>query len=339
MFSKIASQLRKTNAYTLQDLMHTVRGSYTPAINTELLTEVYNVKQWIEPHIAGTFGGHSKPHNFRFRRVNGKVKMNYRKWSTLPWKPVRKNDAEDSDDEMNEADESDGLVCLKTIPSLDEIPEWVIPSLEKLDVDAVRKHVPNSYGHRLPDYAKASWRDFFDNIKKYEQVPEEASTWPLKEIVDYCNNRRKSPPEVNVTGQTEERVEKLAAIIEEDNTHVTIGKQGKRQPRHVETVVDFSSLAAGSFVAVYCPDYTEVPQIGKVVSRDEETFNIHWYSGKWDSVWSPCYVTQGRKKQPWVDQQVLASAILWDFNLTAGRKLKAKIKNILKAKYASLVVQ
>ncbi|XP_077869749.1 uncharacterized protein LOC144361813, partial [Saccoglossus kowalevskii] len=114
MFSKIAGKIKKRNIYTLNDLLHAVTDSYTPQIKTKQLTSVFNIKEWLMPHISGTFGGHSKPHHFRFRKVDGQVRMQYRKWITHAWKPHAgyMDDFDEQDGDVN-YDDHRGLICLE----------------------------------------------------------------------------------------------------------------------------------------------------------------------------------------------------------------------------------
>ncbi|XP_070550483.1 uncharacterized protein [Ptychodera flava] len=276
MFSKIAEKLFRSDVYTISDLMSTVVDSYSPNINATLVGSLFNIKEWLEPHMSGTFGGHSKPHSFRFKTVDGKVRMHYRKWSNLPWKP-------ETDDNF---EESKGLICLKTVPSLEDIPDWVQPCLEKMDVDAIKKDIPERYKHRLPDSAIQEWRKFFENVKDYEKI--------------------------------------------------TIGKQG-RQYRNIDRVDDFSSIQVDDFVALYCPEYNEIPQLGQVKSRTATSFKVHWYQGSWDTAWKPWYTKAGRRRVPWEDMQEMESAIMWGFKLTTRKMLKKQTKEILRAKYEELM--
>ncbi|XP_070568131.1 uncharacterized protein [Ptychodera flava] len=267
MFSKIAEKLFRSDVYTISDLMSTVVDSYSPNINATLVGSLFNIKEWLEPHMSGTFGGHSKPHSFRFKTVDGKVRMHYRKWSNLPWKP-------ETDDNF---EESKGLICLKTVPSLEDIPDWVQPCLEKMDVDAIKKDIPERYKHRLPDSAIQEWRKFFENVKDYEKVPEERQNWPLKELADFCKQRSQARDTVP---QVSEEVEAVIKRHIQDDTHITIGKQG-RQYRNIDRVDDFSSIQVDDFVALYCPEYNEIPQLGQVKSRTATSFKVHWYQGSW----------------------------------------------------------
>ncbi|XP_070534490.1 uncharacterized protein [Ptychodera flava] len=126
MFSKISVGLKRANAYTVEDLISIIESSYTPAIKVALSTKMLNIKEWLIPHMHRNFKGHSRPHNFRFRKVDGKAYMQYREWCTDPWHPLPRDGVE-----------TPGLLCLMTIPNIDKPPEWVVPSLVKLDVDGL----------------------------------------------------------------------------------------------------------------------------------------------------------------------------------------------------------
>ena len=49
-------------------------------------------------------------------------------------------------------------------------PEWVIPSLVKLDVEGLQKDLPSSYGTRMPAEASEWWKDYIRNLDKLEKV-------------------------------------------------------------------------------------------------------------------------------------------------------------------------
>nr|XP_006821263.1 PREDICTED: uncharacterized protein LOC102800784 [Saccoglossus kowalevskii] len=107
MFSKISARLQHNNTYTLNDLEDIVTASYTPPIKPRSLSKqpLFNIKEWLLPHMSGRMQGHSKPHNFRFHKVQGKAYMQYRLWCTDPWEPTTID--------VN-GEQVPGLKCLKT---------------------------------------------------------------------------------------------------------------------------------------------------------------------------------------------------------------------------------
>lgn len=46
---------------------------------------------------------------------------------------------------------------LQDTPSLSKIPEWVVPSLDKLDVPELKHDLPRGYSGRFTDEAKEWW--------------------------------------------------------------------------------------------------------------------------------------------------------------------------------------
>ncbi|XP_070531867.1 nipped-B-like protein A [Ptychodera flava] len=202
-----------------------------------------------------------------------------------------------------------------------------------MDVDAIKKDIPERYKHRLPDSAIQEWRKFFENVKDYEKVPEERQNWPLKELADFCKQRSQARDTVP---QVSEEVEAVIKRHIQDDTHITIGKQG-RQYRNIDRVDDFSSIQVDDFVALYCPEYNEIPQLGQVKSRTATSFKVHWYQGSWDTAWKPWYTKAGRRRVPWEDMQEMESAIMWGFKLTTRKMLKKQTKEILRAKYEELM--
>ncbi|XP_077864365.1 nipped-B-like protein B [Saccoglossus kowalevskii] len=119
---------------------------------------------------------------------------------------------------------------------------------------------------------------------------------------------------------------------------VVIGNQGRRA-EDVQQVEDYSTLQVGVMVAVFCPEYNELPQIGKVVDVTDDQFKIHWHCGKWNTAWIPHFQRIGRKKTPWEDWQPKESALLWDFHLTARKMLKKTTVEELKIRYRTLKIE
>ena len=42
-------------------------------------------------------------------------------------------------------------------------------------------------------------------------------------------------------------------------------------------------LEEGQFVAVYCPKYVELPQIGRVLSVDDSNVEVEWWLGTYSA--------------------------------------------------------
>ncbi|XP_070550516.1 uncharacterized protein [Ptychodera flava] len=233
MFSRVSTALRKANSFTLPELMHNIHESYTPSIKVEEVKYLFNVKEWLEPYMAGRFGGHSKPHNFRFRKVNGRARMHYRVWSTDAWQPTYDEDNEDTQ----------GLVCLETVPDVNDVPSMVEPSLLKLDLQRIRNDIPNKYADYMPQSAMDYLQNFVNDIEQYEQV-EEADEWPLQQLVEVARRRRTA--RVETADFIPENVQRIQQKMESVCPTVTIGRQGRRAET-AEVVDDYSTLAVGMF--------------------------------------------------------------------------------------------
>ena len=76
----------------------------------------------------------------------------------------------------------------------------------------------------------------------------------------------------------------------------------------------------------------EWPQVGKIVSIEEQTVEVQWYTGTYSSVFKPVMLpVPGRRgdRQPW-REKVLSAEILFSFSLTRGKKLPKDIAQRLK---------
>ena len=58
--------------------------SFTPKPLTELLDQVFDVRNWLAPNI-NDIHGHTDPHCFRFSLINGIAQMHYKNWSDDSW--------------------------------------------------------------------------------------------------------------------------------------------------------------------------------------------------------------------------------------------------------------
>ncbi|XP_070553722.1 uncharacterized protein [Ptychodera flava] len=219
MFSRVSTALKKTNSFTMQELMHNVHESYTPAIKVQEVKYMFNVKEWLQPYMAGRFGGHSKPHNFRIRKINGRARMHYRLWSTDAWQPTYEEDGEPAQ----------GLVCLETVPDVDDVPDMVEPSLLKLDLQKLTHDIPNKYVDYMPQQTVEHLRDFMGNIEQYGQVAEQADEWPLQQLIEAA--RRQRSARVTTSGDVPPNVQRIQDWMESVCPPVIVGNQGTKQPK------------------------------------------------------------------------------------------------------------
>ena len=86
-----------------------VESSYTPAIHVIGATPLFNIKEWLKPHLAGQFKNHSKPLWFRLRKKDGITRMHYKMFLSDSWLPKEVLEA----DEVTVDEDSKGLICLK----------------------------------------------------------------------------------------------------------------------------------------------------------------------------------------------------------------------------------
>jgi hypothetical protein len=72
--------------YTFQfpDLTTVIKEAYTPSPQVTTITDVFDIKSWIAPHL-NEIHGHTTPLCFKFVLVNEMATMFYRHWSTDPW--------------------------------------------------------------------------------------------------------------------------------------------------------------------------------------------------------------------------------------------------------------
>ena len=72
-------------------------------------TPLYNIKEWLAPHLAGRFCNHSKPLWFRLRKKEGIVRMHYKMWTDDCWLPEEKY----GPDGVTIDEDTKGLICFK----------------------------------------------------------------------------------------------------------------------------------------------------------------------------------------------------------------------------------
>lgn len=66
-----------------------LRASNQNVKGTNILNYVFDIKNWIAPHLD-EIHGHTAPHVFRFRRnsQSKRAEMHYQHWSHEPWEPT-----------------------------------------------------------------------------------------------------------------------------------------------------------------------------------------------------------------------------------------------------------
>lgn len=63
-FSKISTSLRRRHAKTLPELLSVIRDSTEQPMVTEIISCVYNIRDWIEPTLQ-ELHNHTNPHVFQ----------------------------------------------------------------------------------------------------------------------------------------------------------------------------------------------------------------------------------------------------------------------------------
>ena len=75
----------------MSDMEHCVKVSNRCVEQVSSLTYVYDVREWIRPHLDD-IRYHTQPHIFLFKRnpASGRSEMFYKHWSHSPWEPDKK---------------------------------------------------------------------------------------------------------------------------------------------------------------------------------------------------------------------------------------------------------
>ena len=92
----------------VSDLGKVVEESYTPKVTVHYATPLFNIKDWLAPHMAGLFKNHSMPLWFRFRSKDGITRMHYKMWVHDPWLPEERRGKDGIVTESTK-----GLICFK----------------------------------------------------------------------------------------------------------------------------------------------------------------------------------------------------------------------------------
>lgn len=109
-----------------------------------MLQIVYDIKSWISDH-AEELHEHTVPKCSKFKlNDEGKATMHYRNWSHEQWQGP--------------------IVILKSMPH--GKPYFVIPSLAKLDLEALKRDILNKYQQNMPQAASDCWRSWLENVER-----------------------------------------------------------------------------------------------------------------------------------------------------------------------------
>ena len=144
MFSCISRRLAKINVRTLVELIREIGNSYSPAVETNVIHFMYDVKQWMEGCAVPKLSGHIHQHQFKIvKGPDGQALMFYKKWSTSPdWTPA------------------EGIKLLERIPSGQ--PSSIDPDLTKIDFQKLEQALPKFELH-FDAETKRWWENFIEH--------------------------------------------------------------------------------------------------------------------------------------------------------------------------------
>lgn len=88
----------------------------------------------------------------------------------------------------------------------------------------------------------------------------------------------------------------------------------------------------GLMALVDVPRYAgEWPQVGKIISQEDDMVSLHWFAGSKTTSWKPCKraMTGGRgKREDWIET-IPTSCIVSTFQLTASGNIPKNIKEVI----------
>ena len=97
-------------------------------------------------------------------------------------------------------------------------------------------------------------------------------------------------------------------------------------------------LEEGQFVAVYCPKYVELPQIGRVLSVDDSNVEVEWWLGTYSGTWR-VWKTREAQKYTIVTEILPRVAVLTGLEFTKAKRLPTAMAHKLKDLYKSALSQ
>ena len=93
------------------------------------------------------------------------------------------------------------------------------------------------------------------------------------------------------------------------------------------------TIHSAQVVALKCPQYSERPQIGRVLSVDGQNVNLLWFDGAWTTQWKEYKYKVGKKICTWEEQVSLNDIIMTNIKLTKTMRLTSDTKNKLQELY------
>ncbi|XP_068680383.1 uncharacterized protein [Montipora foliosa] len=311
-FGVYSKHLDKLDVYTVIELLKALESCMRqPTPKPFMLKIVYDIKLWIAEH-AEELHEHTVPKCFKFElNEEGKAVMHYRNWSHEQWQGP--------------------IVMLKSVPN--GKPNLVSPSLAKLDLEALKRDIPNKYPQNMPQAASEYWKAWLRDVEsKIISVPDNY-IWP----VDKLKTASRTAPPPSAAQLPDDLLELREREIQ-PTPEIYTGRY--RNPRErqapIAMVDDFlATLEVGCFVALYFDNYDKEPVIGKVLSIEENHFQVHYWKGTYLGKWSPQHLPR-RKTEPWLEKLPKTCIVCSSFQLTEDSKLMPSTRNFLKETYTAL---
>ena len=192
MFSCISRRLSKQNARTLLELIREIGMSYSPAIEADTLTFMFDVRKWLDECIVSNLSGHVHQHQFKLvRGPDGKALLFYKKWSTSKtWAPTG------------------GLQLLTKLPK--GAPMDITPAVEKMNLKKMEQDLPK-YQLNFDEDTTRWWKAFIQN-----EGPVGQPKWILP-----CLNAL-PPPEPEASNFIGGINDSLLALVEKEEQQVEV---------------------------------------------------------------------------------------------------------------------
>lgn len=161
MFSCISRGLWKNKARTLIKLIREFGINYSPAIQSSLLTFMYDMKQWMAGCAVSNLPDYIHQHQFKLiQGPGGRAHLYFKKWSM--WSPPKE------------------IVLLQKL--LTGNPTLVMPDIGKLNLPMLQQAIPK-YGLHFDAPTTNWWEDFIWNEGQVEETtPGTPPQWMLTKL-------------------------------------------------------------------------------------------------------------------------------------------------------------
>ena len=112
--------------------------------------------------------------------------------------------------------------------------------------------------------------------------------------------------------------------------------------KHVDMleVEDYSGMRRDDWVAIHCSGYPG-PCIAKVIEVQDESVNVVWYRGSYNSSWKLWEIPAARNKRKtqWEDTIPKSSILLFGFKMTPTNRLQKSTSQHLQTLYQTIELQ